>query len=82
MIFQGPPEKLVRIRPRKRLRPLPKLLRFDKEGHYETSDPLLIKIMKGRYKQAFLYNCKHCDYQTYKKTDLMAHYKYDCEGKE
>jgi hypothetical protein len=76
MIFQSEPGHLVTFRKRKTLiNPLPKKIRFDKNGHYETNDPRIIKLFERRFEKAHEYQCKHCDYKTYDKVELMRHYK-------
>jgi len=75
MIFQGTPNMKVSITKRGKIRPLPKYFRFDKNGHYETNDPRMIKKMEKRFEKAYEYPCKHCDFKTYHKTELMRHYK-------
>jgi len=75
MIFTGPPNLLIRVTKSKNLRPLPKTLRFDNNGHCEVNDPRLIKKMINRFEKAYEYKCKECDFSTFHKTELMRHYK-------
>ncbi len=80
MIFKGKPGTLLRITKRGNVVKLPKTIRFDKEGHFETNDKKLIKRMSGRFEKATLHKCKYgCGFTSFSVPKLMLHYKYDCE---
>ena len=81
MIFQAKPGHLVTVRRLKTLiNPLPKKIRFDKNGHYETDDPRMIKLLSAHFEKAYEYHCKHCDFSTFHKAELMRHYKIHKEN--
>lgn len=76
MIFKGTPNMMCRVTKRGAVVKLPKMIRFDKEGHFETDNPKLIKRMSGKFDKATLYKCKQgCGFTTFSKTELMRHYK-------
>ena len=78
MIFKGTPNQKVTITERgykSLINPLPKSFRFDKNGHYETNDPRIIKRMEKRFEKATCHKCRHCEFETFDKAELMRHYK-------
>lgn len=91
MKFKGEPNQLVRItkiRPHL-IRKMPKSIRFDKDGIYETDNLHLIKRLSTRYEEVKekievekeikekqeIFKCKKCNFKTTNKGELLAHYR-------
>lgn len=78
MIFKGEPKHYVRISNKmfQRLTGT-KGFYFNENGRFETENETLCKILKQHFEveEPKKYHCKHCDYETENKGELLAHYR-------
>lgn len=81
MKFYGIPNEVVtrngynRFTKKKRINVL---FRFDDNGEYETEDLKLIESLKQHFKYdeaKAKMKCKHCEFETENKGELMSHYR-------
>lgn len=89
MKFKGEPNQLVRITKIQKhlIRKVPKSIRFDKEGIFETENMYIAKRLSVKFEEIIeeikedvveevkTYKCKKCDYATTNRGELLAHYK-------
>lgn len=93
MIFKGEPNQYVRFSNKTVIRVTGKKgFYFDANGHYETDNDLLCRVLKQHFEEAEsnatgdkpteekAYQCKHCSYTTANKGELLAHYREHKKG--
>lgn len=90
MIFKGEPNLFVRFSNKTAIRVTGKKgFYFNGKGEYETDNDLLCRVLKQHFEtkeiensvaddkpaEEKVFKCKHCDYVTGNKGELLAHYR-------
>lgn len=91
MVFKGTPNQFVRFSNKTVIRVTGKKgFYFDENREYETNNDLLCRVLKQHFEVKEIeeensaagdkptekeYQCKHCNYTTANKGELLAHYK-------
>lgn len=90
MVFKGPPSQFVRFSNKTVIRVTGKKgFYFNEKGEYQTDNDLLCRVLKQHFEvineensvtddkptEEKALKCKHCDYTTTNKGELLAHYR-------